>query len=124
MAKKVITFPDAPKAPYSPAIQAGGFIFVSGQIGPADAEGKKVEGIQAQTKICLEKIKRILAEAGASLDDAVKLTVYIRNAQDFAKMNDTYQEYFTEDKPARAIAVVDLPSPDWLIEIDCIAYKP
>lgn len=123
MARKVISIPDAPKLPFSPAIRAGDYIFVSGQIGFVDAKGKEVKGIEAQTRLCLDNMKRVLVAADASLDDVVKVTVFLRNEEDFAKMNEIYQGYFPEDKPARSTVVAGLALPDMLIEIDCIAYR-
>ena len=124
MAKKVITIPDAPKLPFSPAIIAGDYIFVSGQAGFVDAKGKEVKGIEPQARLCLENIKRVLVAAGASLDDVVKVTVFLRNEDDFAKMNEVYQGYFVEDKPARSTIVAGLALPNMLIEMECIAYSP
>jgi 2-iminobutanoate/2-iminopropanoate deaminase len=123
MVKKVITLPDAPKLPFSPAIRAGDYIFVSGQIGHIDAGGKGVKGIEAQVKQCLENMKRVLVAAGSSLDDVVKVTVFLRNEKDFAKMNEVYQSYFTKDQPARSTVIAGLVMPSMLIEMDCIAYS-
>ena len=122
MAKKVITIPGAPKLPFSPAIRAGDYIFVSGQVGFVDAKGNEVKGIEAQVRLCLENMKRVLVAAGASLDDVVKVTVFLRNEEDFAKMNETYQGYFPEDKPARSTVIAGLALPTMLVEMECIAY--
>ncbi|GAI16403.1 unnamed protein product [marine sediment metagenome] len=122
MAKKVITIPDAPKLPFSPAIRAGDYIFVSGQVGFVDAKGNEVKGIEAQVRLCLENMKRVLVAAGASLDDVVKVTVFLRNEEDFAKMNEVYQGYFPEDKPARSTVIAGLALPTMLVEMECIAY--
>lgn len=122
MAKRVISIPGAPKLPFSAAIVAGDYIFVSGQIGSVDAEGKEVKEIEAQTRLCLENMKRVLVAAGVSLGDVVKVTIFLRNEEDFAKMNGIYQGYFPEDKPARSTVVAGLVLPSMLIEIDCIAY--
>ena len=122
MTKKVISVPDAPKLPFSPAIRAGDYIFVSGQVGFVDAKGKEVKGIEPQTRLCLENMKRVLVAGGASLDDVVKVTVFLRNEENFAKMNEIYQGYFPEDKPARSTVVAGLALPKILIEMDCIAY--
>jgi 2-iminobutanoate/2-iminopropanoate deaminase len=124
MVKKVITVPNAPKLPFSPGIRAGDYIFVSGQAGFVDAEGKEVKGIKAQTKLCLENIKAVLTAAGCSLDDVVKVTVFLRNQEDFAKMNEVYQSYFVKDRPARSTVVAALALPSMLIELECIAYSP
>lgn len=124
MAKEVITIPNAPKLPFSPAIRGGDYIFVSGQGGFVDAEGREVKGIEAQTKQCLENMKQVLETAGSSLDDVVKVTVFLGNVNDYAKMNEVYQSYFPKDYPARSTAVTGLVIPNMLIEIECIAYCP
>lgn len=124
MVKKVITLPDAPKFPFSSAIRAGDYIFVSGQVGHTDAQGREITGVETQVRQCLENMKRVLAAAGLSLDDVVKVTVFLRNEKDFAKMNEVYQSYFTKDRPARSTVIVGLALPSMLIEIECIAYSP
>src|SRR4030042_657086 len=121
MVRKVITLPDAPRLPFSPAIRAGDYIFVSGQLGHTDAQGEEVKGIEGQTKQCLENMKKVLTVAGASLDDVVKITVFLRHEKDFAKMNEVYQGYFLKDHPARSTVIAGLALPSMLIEIDCIS---
>lgn len=122
MGKEVINLPSAQARPYSSAVKAGGYIFVSGHLGSVDADGKEVKGIAAQTKQCLENVKQVLAAADASLDDVVKVTVFLRSEADFASMNEAYQSYFPDDKPARSTVVTGLVLPDMLIEIECIAF--
>ncbi len=124
MAKEVIRMSNTSKYPFSPAIRAGSYIYVSGQGGVMDSQGNEVEGIEAQTKRCLDNIKRILEAAGSSLTDVVKVTVFLNDAANFARMNEAYQAYFPEDPPARSTAVTDLVVPAMLIEIECIAYCP
>ena len=124
MVKKVITLPDAPRLPFSAAIRAGDYIFVSGQIGHTDAQGREIKGVEAQVKQCLENMKKVLAAADTSLDEVVKVTVFLRDEKDFGKMNEIYQSYFTKDRPARSTVIADLALPSMLIEIDCIAYSP
>ena len=124
MAKKVIHLPNAPALPFSPAIKAGDYIFVSGQGGFADAEGKEVKGIEAQTRQCLENIRNVLEAAGSSLNDVVKVTIFLGDVSNFAKMNEVYRGYFPEDAPARSTAVTGLVVPNMLVEIECIAYSP
>ena len=122
MAKQVITIPGAPARPLSPGVKAGGFIFVSGQVGHEDPKtGEAREGIAAQTKQCLENIKRVLELAGSSLDDVVKTTVFLGNVVDLAEMNEVYRSYFPKDPPARSTLVAGLVRPGMLIEIECIA---
>lgn len=124
MKKEVITVPDALRLPFSPGIRAGDYIFVSGQVGFVDAGGREVEGIEAQTRLCLENMKRVLTAAGASLDAVVKVTVFLRNEKDFSAMNEVYQGYFGKDKPARSTVITGLALPGMLVEIECIAYAP
>jgi 2-iminobutanoate/2-iminopropanoate deaminase len=121
MVKKAITVPSAPKLPFSPAIRAGDYIFVSGQVGITDAQD--VKGLEAQVKQCLENMKAVLKAAGSSLDDVVKVTVFLRNEKDFATMNEVYQSYFTKDHPARSTIITGLAMPNMLIEMECIAYS-
>ena len=123
MGKEVITVPKAPKYPFSPAIRAGDYIFVSGQPGFIGAGGKEVKGIGAQTRQCLENIKRVLEAAGSSLNDVVKVTVFLGNAGHFAQMNEAYQSYFPKDYPARSTIVTSMAIPNMLVEIECIAYS-
>jgi len=122
--KKVINTDRAPSAigPYSQAIKASGFIFVSGQLPVVPTNGQVVEGgIVAQTKQSLENVMAILVHAGCTLNDVVKTTVFIKDMNDFAVMNTMYAEYFTKDCPARAcIEVARLPK-DALVEIEVIA---
>lgn len=124
MAKKVITVPNAPKLPYSPAIRSGDFIFVSGQVGFIDSAGKEVKGIEAQTRQCLENIKQVLSAAGSSLNDVVKVTVFLNNASDFNQMNEVYRSYFPKEYPDRSTVVTIPVIPYMLVEIECVAYSP
>jgi 2-iminobutanoate/2-iminopropanoate deaminase len=113
-----------PIGPYSQAILAGDFIFTAGQI-PIDPSTRKVvEGdIQAQTRRCLENIKAILETAGSSMDKIVKVTVFLKDMNDFGKVNEVYAHYFDENKPARsAVQVARLPL-DVMVEIEAIALK-
>ena len=124
MAKEIIRISNAPSYPFSPAVRAGDYIFVSGQGGFVDAQGKEVKGIEAQTERCLDNIRRILEAAGSSLTDVVKVTVFLGDVAHFAKMNEVYQTYFPEDYPARSTAVTGLVVPTMLVEMECIAYLP
>ena len=110
--------------PISPGIKAGDYVFVSGQVGIVDDKGKEVKGIEAQTRQCLEKVKQVLEAAGSSLSDVVKVTVFLVNVENFAKMNEVYRSYFSEDYPARATVIAGLIRPEMLVEIECIAYRP
>jgi 2-iminobutanoate/2-iminopropanoate deaminase len=123
--KKVFNVPNAPEYPFSPAIRAEGYIFVSGQGGFQDSEtGETIKGIEAQTRQCLQNMKQALEAAGSSLEDVVKVTVFLGNVVDYAKMNEVYQIYFPKDPPARSTAITGLVIPNMLIEMECIAYSP
>lgn len=122
--KTQITSPKAPAAigPYSQAIAANGFLFISGQLPIDPATGNFTEGgIRELTRQSLENVKSILAEAGLTLADVVKTTVFLADMSDFAAMNEVYAEYFTAPAPARsAVAVKTLPK-GGLVEIEVIA---
>ena len=122
--KQVINTNQAPGAigPYSQAIKANGFLFVSGQLPVVPATGQFAEGgVSGQTRQSLENVKAILAAAGCTLDDVVKTTVFIKDMNDFGTVNTAYAEYFKQDCPARAcIEVARLPK-DALVEIEVIA---
>jgi len=112
-----------PRGPYSPAVKAGGFIFVSGQVPVDPATNQVMLGdVKHETRIILNNIKRILEGAGASLAQVVKCHVYLANGSDFAAMNEVYAEFFGQDKPARTTVACQFAMPDLKVEIDCIAY--
>ena len=123
---KAISTKKAPGAigPYSQAIQAGDFVYTSGQLGLDPATGTFPEGgIKEQTRQSLSNVKAILEEAGLSMANAVKTTVFLANMDDFAEMNSVYAEFFSEPYPARsAVAVKTLPK-NALVEIEVIAVK-
>jgi 2-iminobutanoate/2-iminopropanoate deaminase len=123
--KKTIQSKEAPGAigPYSQAIEANGFVFVSGQLPINAATGLMADGVTEQTKQSLENLKAILETAGLSLAQVVKTTVFLHDISSFADMNDVYKTYFETDCPARsAFAVKSLPK-DALVEIECIAAR-
>ena len=113
----------APRGPYSPAVKAGGFVYVSGQV-PVDTSTNQLSlgDVQHETRLVLHNTKAILAGAGASLAQVIKCTVYLANAADFAAMNEVYAEFFGEHKPARSTVVCSFAVAGIKVEIDCIAY--
>jgi 2-iminobutanoate/2-iminopropanoate deaminase len=122
--REVIATNDGPEAigPYSQAIKANGFVFVSGQVA-LDPATQQVVGaeVAAQTERALQNLAGILKAAGSSLDRAVKTTVFLKNMSDFSAMNEVYARYFTQSPPARStVEVARLPK-DVLVEIDVIA---
>ena len=115
----------APRGPYSPAVRAGGFIYVSGQIPVDPVTNQTVTGdVKAETRQVLSNIQRILDGCGASMADVVKCCVFLTDVKDFAAMNEVYSEVFGTTKPARTtIAVAALPLPGAKVEIDAVAYQ-
>lgn len=112
-----------PALPFHPAVRAGDFIFVSGQVAK-DADGNMITGtIEDETKATIEAVQRVLREAGAELKDVVKATVFLDDARDFGRYNKVFAQYFPDARLARstveARAVIDTK-----IEIEVVAYKP
>ena len=127
MSKKAITSPaGAPAAigPYSVAVASGDFVFVSGQI-PLDPETMQlVDGFASQARRVFDNLAAVCKAAGGSLDDLVKITVYVTDMADFPKLNEIAAEYLAEPYPARAtIAVAGLPK-DALVEVEGIMRRP
>lgn len=122
---KVIHTEDAPKAlgPYSQAIEAGGFVFVSGQIAIDPKTNEIKQGIEAQTHQVMENLKAILKEAGLGFEQVVKFTIYLADMEDFASVNDIYGSYLNEPYPARATVEVSRLPKDVRVEMDVIVYK-
>ncbi|MGF1627195.1 MAG: RidA family protein [Alphaproteobacteria bacterium] len=112
-----------PNLPFHPAVRAGDFIFVSGQVAKDEAGAMGNGPIEEQTRQTIEAIRRILNQAGADLGDVVKITVYLEDARNFGRYNGVFKEYFPEGNIARttveARAVIDTK-----IEMDAVAYKP
>lgn len=124
MAKKVIVTDKAPKAlgPYHVAIQSGKFVFTSGQVGIDPATNAIVEGgIEAETRQVFENLRNVLEAAGSSLDLVVKTTVFLRDMNDFTRMNAVYAEYFTSGYPARSTVQVAALPRNAAVEIEVIA---
>lgn len=123
---KTIQTTKAPGAigPYSQAVEANSFIFASGQLGIDPKTGNFVEGgVKEQTKQALTNARAIMEEAGLSLSNVVKTTVFLSDMANFADMNEVYSQFFSEPFPARsAVAVKTLPK-NGLVEVECIAVK-
>lgn len=124
--RKAIKTSKAPKpaGPYSQAIRAGDFIYVAGQGGVDPNTGKFVEGLEEQTRQTLKNIEAILKAAGSSLDDVVKVSVFLKDVRDFQTMNKVYAEFFKKPPPARTTVGVSFVVPEMLVEIDVVAYAP
>ncbi|MHB8214826.1 MAG: RidA family protein [Candidatus Sulfotelmatobacter sp.] len=124
--REVVSTKDAPQAigPYSQAVKANGFIFTSGQIAIDPSTQQVVTGdVAAQTERVLRNLSEILEAAGSGLGKVVRCTVFLKNMNDFAAMNQVYGKYFSSAPPARStVEVARLPK-DVLVEIDVIALE-
>ncbi|HBZ63957.1 MAG TPA: reactive intermediate/imine deaminase [Lachnospiraceae bacterium] len=124
--KKIISTPKAPAAigPYSQAIEVNGLLFTSGVIPIVPSTGELAEGgIEAQADQAIGNLAALIEAAGAKIENTIKTTVFIKNMDDFAKVNEIYAKYFTTDFPARScVEVARLPK-DVLIEIEAIVEK-
>ena len=124
--KKQISTTNAPAAigPYSQAIEANGMVFVSGQLPVDPATGEFAEGgIKELTRQSLTNMKNILAEAGLTMANVVKTTVFLADMADFAAMNEVYASFFEGVAPARSAVAVKILPKNALVEIECIAVK-
>jgi 2-iminobutanoate/2-iminopropanoate deaminase len=121
---EVIAAPAAPPAigPYSQAIRAGDFVFVSGQVAVDVRTGKLAEGIAAQTRQVIENLRAVLAAAGASLDRVVKVTIFLGRWEDFAAMNEVYASYFGAKPPARSVVQGPRIPEGTLVGLEAVAY--
>ena len=114
--------------PYSAAKQAGDFLFVAGQVGVNPETKQVASDVSEQTHQVLKNMQRVLEEHGSSLEQVVKTTIYLKNRDDFAAVNEVYAEYFNGSKPARAtVEVARLPKvadEELLVEVEAVAYTP
>ncbi len=125
MKKKMITTSSAPApvGPYSQAIRTGDFLYVSGQIAIDPQTGDLVqESFGDETRMVLENLKAIIEAGGSSLDDTVKVTIYLKDMNNFPEFNEIYGEYFGKSLPARACVEVSRLPKDVHIEIEAVAY--
>jgi 2-iminobutanoate/2-iminopropanoate deaminase len=126
LGKKIIKSADAPQAigPYSQGVEAGGFIFVSGQIPIDPRSGNAIKAdINAQTTQVMENAKAILSAAGCGMPQVVKSTIYLKNMSDFADVNEVYSGYFPSNPPARTTVEVSRLPKDVAIEMDFVAWN-
>jgi reactive intermediate/imine deaminase len=124
MSKQVFTKSGSENLPFCSAVKAGDFIFVSGTAALKDDEGKDLTTIEGQTHQIMKNMSKTLSHFNASLDDVVKVTIFIGSQAEWSKMNEVYRSYFKGDLPARSTCVAGLVVPGFLIEMECIAYKP
>jgi enamine deaminase RidA (YjgF/YER057c/UK114 family) len=112
-----------PNLPFHPAVRAGDFIFVSGQVAKDENGNMCLGNIEEETRWTIESIKRILALEGADLTDIVKVTVYLEDARNFGRYNKVFSEYFPDGRLART-TVEARAAIECKIEMDAVAYKP
>jgi|SRR3954471_18136689 2-iminobutanoate/2-iminopropanoate deaminase len=114
-----------PRGPYSPAVRAGDFIYISAQ-GPVDpvTDRHAVGDIKQETHRVLSNLKAILADCGATTADVVQCSVFLKDAGDFAGMNEVYGEFFAVHRPARTTVEAKLVNSEVRVMIDCVVYKP
>src|SRR3989338_8550296 len=122
--KKIVTTDQAPAAvgPYSQAVWAGPLLFISGQI-PIKGGNLLQGSIEEQTEVVLSNLKGILSSQGLNLESVIKTTVFLKNINDFSKMNDIYARYFSSLTPARSTVEVSALPKGVAVEIDAVAYK-
>lgn len=125
MSLNYISTEKAPGAvgPYSQGITFGDFVYTSGQLPIDPTTGVLVSDIQEATKVALNNVKAILEAGGAGLNTVIKVTVFVKNMDDFSKINEIYSTYFTDHKPARSLVEVARLPKDGVIEIEAIAHK-
>jgi 2-iminobutanoate/2-iminopropanoate deaminase len=121
--RNIVQTQHAPAAigPYSQAIQAGNFLFASGQLGLNPQSGKLQEGVEAQTRQALTNVQAVLQAAGSRIDRVVKTTIFLADINDFAKVNAIYAEVFQHEPPARSTVQVAALPLGGLVEIEIVA---
>jgi len=122
--KRIVKTDKAPQpiGPYSAGVKTGKWVFTAGQIGIDPQTGEIVEGgIEAETRQVLTNLKNLLEEAGASLDQVVKTTVFLRDMEEFPRMNQVYAEFFDKDYPARSTVQVAALPRGAAVEIEAVA---
>jgi len=120
-----LSTPNAPAAlgPYSQAVDTGSTVYCSGQLGLDPATGNLADGVQAQTHQALKNLQAVLNEAGLSLDNVVKTTVFVQDLADFGTVNEIYGTYFHGGFPARSCVQIAALPKNALVEIECIAVR-
>ncbi len=119
MKKKITAKGIKPQGPYSPAVLVGDWVFVSGQLGITD----RPADIKEQTRKALQNVETLLKETGLSMDNVVKVTLFVKEGEDFSSVNEVYGEFFREVYPARSFVFVSSLPRGALIEIEAIARR-
>jgi len=114
----------SPRGPYSSVVRAGGFVFVSGVGAIGDDDKLSVGDVRRPTRLAILNLQKLLADGGATLEDVVKCSVFLRDVSEFPQMNEVYAEFFGSIKPARTTIEAAFFQADMRVMIDCVAYKP
>ena len=125
MPKQVASGPgiEPSQLPFSQVVEANGFVFLAGQVGDAPGQGPVPGGIEAETRQMLDNVGRLLRAVGLDYADVVKATVYLRDFDEFSRMNAVYREYFSVEPPTRATVGVTRLAADYRVEIEVIATR-
>ena len=118
--KEIVAAGQRPIGPYSPAVKAGGFVYLSGTLAQDDA-GVIAGDAAAQTRRVIERMRGVLEASGSSLGQVLSVTVYLKSAADFAAMNDAYRAFWSKDPPTRTTVIADLVLPEALVEMSMVA---
>lgn len=110
-----------PSAPFSHAVVAGDFVFVAGQAGVDFSTGKVDLDFEKQARQAFDNVKQVLESSGSDMSNVVRVTIWLKDAADFEKLNMLYKEYFPKNPPARSTPIVDLPKPEFKISIEAMA---
>ncbi len=124
MSKEHYTNPGMEHLPFCSAVKAGDYIYLSGNAALKDDEGNDLTTVEGQTHQIMKNIGKTLAHWDATLDDIVKVTIFLGEQGEWTKMNEVYRSYFKGDLPARSTCICGLVVPGFLMEIECVAYKP
>jgi 2-iminobutanoate/2-iminopropanoate deaminase len=125
MPKRVASGPgiEPSQLPFSQVVEANGFVFLAGQVGDAPGRGAVPGGIEAETRQMLDNVGRLLRAVGLDYTDVVKATVYLRDFDEFSRMNAVYREYFAVEPPTRATVGVTRLAADYRVEIEVVATR-
>jgi enamine deaminase RidA (YjgF/YER057c/UK114 family) len=124
MSKEHYTVPGMERLPFCTAVKAGDYIYLSGNAALKDDDGNDLTTVVGQTHQIMKNISNTLANFDATLDDLVKVTIFLGEQGEWTKMNDVYRSYFKGSLPARSTCIAGLVVPGFLLEIECVAYKP
>ena len=124
MSKEYYTMPGMERYPFCSAVKAGDYIYLSGNAALKDDEGNDLTTVESQTHQIMKNFRSILENFDATMDDIVKVTIFLGDQGEWGNMNEIYKSYFTGPLPARSTCIAGLVIPGFLLEMECVAYKP